>query len=178
MTRRRVLLAILLLVVALGGLGWRYQSRVIGIGARAYLGWVARREEATGDLTRRREAVARLNKLLLMPPPPDALVPELFDLMTAMSQRVSSGQIDFAWAAYVFTSYQQDLLRDRPDGKPRRRFDEVEAALAKYVEFYHLEKRPDAKGLTVRDLTGDGGESYTVEEIDKAAREGRQLPLK
>lgn len=177
MTRRRLLAALLVLVVG-GAAAWHWQSELIGIVARRYLAWIAAREEKSGDLTKRRDAVARMHRLLLMPPPPDALVPELFDLVTAVSSRVATGQIDLPWAAYVYTSYERDLVRDRPDGSPRRPMDAVEAEIARYVEFYRLEKRPDVPGVRVRDFVGAGPDSYTVEEIDRAAREGRQLPLR
>ncbi|MBX3023494.1 hypothetical protein KF840_01150 [bacterium] len=162
--------------VVLGGAGWYWQSELIGVGARWYLERVAAREEASGSLAERRAAVARMHGLLLLSPPPDALVPELFDLITAVSSRVASGAIDFPWAAYVYNSYERDLARDRPLGVPRRSRSEVEREVARYVDFYALRKRPDVDGVRLRDLAGaPAGESFTVEEIEQAAREGRDL---
>lgn len=179
MTRRRkVLIGTAIVLVLAGGAAWHWQSQLIGIGARWWLGRIAAREEATGDLTRRREQIARMHKLLLMPPPPDALVPELFDLVTAVSSRVATGEIDLAWAAYVYTSYERDLTRDRPAGAPRRSRPEVEAAVLEYMRFYSIQKRPEVPGIRVRDFIDGGPDSYTVEEIERADREGRQLPLR
>jgi hypothetical protein len=117
-----------------------------------------------------------MQRMLLLGPPADALVPELFDLITAVSSRVASGEIDFSWAAYVYNSYERDLVRDRPQGVPRRTMPEVEREVARYVQFYALQKRPDVDGVRLRDLAGEpAGRSFTVEEIEQAAREGRDL---
>lgn len=173
---RRALLAAGVLLVLGAAAAWHWQSQLIGMGARWYLSYVAAREEAGGALTSRRQAVARMHRLLLLAPPADPLVPELFDLVTAVSSRVASGQIDFAWAAYVYTSYERDLVRDRPTGAPRRAFAEVEREVERYVEFYALQRRPDAQGVRLRDLAGEpAGESFTLEEIEQAHREGRDL---
>lgn len=174
--RRRLLLAVVAVLVLGGAAAWYWQSQLIGVGARWYLAAVAAREEASGDLAERRAAVARMHRLLLLQPPRDALVPELFDLITAVSSRVASGQIDFPWAAYVYNSYERDLVRDRPDGVPRRSMDEVETEVERYVEFYALQRRPDRDGVRLRDLAGaPAGESFTLEEIEQAHREGRDL---
>ncbi|MDX2170811.1 MAG: hypothetical protein SF182_27320 [Deltaproteobacteria bacterium] len=171
MTRRwRLWLGLGVVVVALAGAAWHWQSQLIGIGGRWYL------LSISGDLAKQREAVARMQRTLLLQPVADAYVPELSDLLAAMTTRVSSGQIDLPWAAYVYTSYQRDLLLQRPGGVPRRSFDEVETAVNQYVEFYRLEKRPDASGVRLRDLAGEGeGRSFTVEEIEQAHRDGRDL---
>ncbi len=174
--RRRLLLAGAAVLVLAGSAAWYWQSQLIGIGARWYLAQVAAREEASGDIGERRAAVARMHRMLLLQPPDDALVPELFDLVTAVSSRVATGQIDFAWAAYVYNSYERDLVRDRPNGQPRRTMEEVEAEVKRYVEFYALQRRPDASGVRLRDLAGaPAGESFTLEEIEQAHREGRDL---
>lgn len=177
MTRRtRVAIGVALAAILLAGAGWYWQSELIGIGARWYLERVAAREEASGSLEERRTAVARMHRMLLIGPPSDPLVPELFDLITAVSARVASGEIDFSWAAYVYNSYERDLVRDRPQGVPRRTMPEVEREVARYVTFYALQKRPDADGVRLRDLAGaPEGRSFTVEEIEQAAREGRDL---
>jgi len=174
--RRTLLLALAGALVLTAAAAWHWQSQLIGLGARWYLSRIAAREEARGDLTQRRDAVARMQRLLLLTPIDDAYVPELFDLLTAVSTRVSSGQIDLPWAAYVYTSYQRDLILQRPGGVPRRSGNDVESAVRDYVEFYRLEKRPDVQGVRLRDLTGaPQGKSFTVEEIEQAAREGRDL---
>lgn len=177
-TRRRRIAVLVAGVIAIAALAaWHWQSQLIGAVARAYLGWVAAREEASGDLARRRAAIARTHRMLLMAPPPDALVPELYDLITAVSGRVASGEIDFNWAAYVYTSYERDLVEERPAGTPRRSMAEVETVVAEYVRFYSLQKRPDEPGIRLRDLgPGAPPDSYTVEEIERAMREGRTLP--
>ncbi len=179
MTRRRKIVAGGLIALAIAGAAaWHWQSQLIGIGARWWLARIAAREEATGDLTTPPRAVARTHKLLLMPPPPDALVPELFDLVTTVSSRVATGEIDLAWAAWIYTSYERDLVRDRPAGAPRRSMPEVEGAVVEYMKFYSIQKRPEVPGVRVRDFVDGGPDSYTVEEIERADREGRQLPLR
>ena len=164
--------------IAAGGVAcWHWQSELIGIGARWHLARVAAREEASGNLSRRRDAVAQVHRLLLLAPPRDALVPELFDFLTAVSARVATAEIDLAWAAYLYTSYERDLIGLRPTGTPRRSLAEVESAIAEQVRFYSLRKRPDQPGIRLRDLDGSPpGDSYTVEEIEQAALERRKLP--
>jgi len=175
--RRRIIIGSAVGLVLGGAAAWHWQSELIGYGARWYLSRIAAKEESSGDLAKRRAAVAKVHRLLLLAPPDDRYVPELFDLLRAMSARVASGEIDYAWAAYVFTSYERDLVAERPSGAPRRPMPEVERAVEQYVEFYRLQKRPDVDGATLRALAGDdGGTSYTVDETDKAAREGRKLP--
>lgn len=172
----RILIGVIGGLALAGFAAWHWESQLIGMAAHSYLGWIAAREDANGDLTKRRAAVAGMQRMLLLSPIDDAYVPELFDLMTAVSTRVSSGAIDYAWAAYVYTSYERDMMRDRPGGAPRRSMPEVEAAVHDYVEFYRLQKRPDVDGVQLRDLAGDSeGKSFTLEEIEQADREGRDL---
>lgn len=179
MTRgKRILLGVGVVVLAGAAAGWRWQSELIGVGARWYLGRVTAREESSGSLDERRTAVAKMHRMLLLQPPNDLLVPELFDLITAVSPRVSTGEIDWPWAAYVYNSYERDLVRDRPQGVPRRTMPEVEAEVQRYVEFYALQQHPGADGIRVRDLAGqEAGKSFTLEEIEQAEREGRDLTL-
>jgi hypothetical protein len=172
----RIALGVGLAVVVAGGAAWHWQSEIIGVGARWYLQRVAAREEASGSLEERRRTVAQMHRILLLMPPPDPLVPELFDLITVVSSRVATGAIDLAWAAYVYNSYERDLVRDRPQGTPRRAMPAVEREVERYVQFYALQKRPDDDGVKLRDLAGaPEGKSFTLEEIERADREGRDL---
>jgi hypothetical protein len=52
-----------------------------------------------------------------------------------------------AWASYVYTTYQRDLVRDRPTGTPRRSPAEVETAVDAYVEYFRLRARDDRPAL-------------------------------
>ena len=174
---RRHWRSILVTIGCLAALGWRYQSELIGAGAGWYLRHIGAQEQRSGDLTQRRAVVARTHRLLLMPPPTDALVPELFDLTTALAERGASGAISLNWSAYIYSSYYRDLLRDRPDGTPARATPQVAAEVDRYVEFYALQKRPDVPGVRITDLMG-GGDSYSLEEIERAEREGKPLPLR
>ena len=176
MRRRRLLVATGLLV-AIGLAAWHWQSELIGLSARWYLQRVAASdgESGTGG---RRILVDRMHRLLLMPPAPDPMVGELFQLVTALSTRVADGSVSHNWAAYIYTSYVRDMVRDRPNGTPVRTPAEVTAELDRTVAFYAVGKRPDVPGIRLSDLTGVGTDSYTVEEIDQAAREGRELPMR
>jgi hypothetical protein len=166
MTRRRlIVLGAAVTAVAVAAALWHWQSEVIGIGARWYLARIAASEEARGDLTRRREIVSQMNRVLFMSPPPDALVPELFDLITAVSSRVATGEINVNWAAYVYSDYQRDMVRDRPGGTPRRSMAQVVAAVDEYVRFYTLQRRPDVPGVRLRDLVGPPTESSPLKAI-------------
>jgi len=175
--RRRLLLATLAVLLLAGGLVWRYQSALLGMGVRWYLGRMAAGETREGTLEQRRTTVVRMHRLLLMSPPPDALVPELFTMLTLLGQRMASGAVPPAWAAYLYTSYYRNLVHDRPDGSPPRTLDEVRVALDQEVAFYAVRQRPDTQGLRFRDIRGPG-DGYTADEIEQAAREGRELPLR
>jgi hypothetical protein len=165
-------------VLAIAGiLGWHYQSRIIGTVARWHLQRVASREQATGALAERRTTIARVHRRLLMAPPADALVPELYDLVALLSARVATGEINLNWAAYVYTSHYRTLVESAGDGTPRRSLEQLRDYVQKQVEFFYLRKRPDAEGFRLSDLAGDGGESYTVEEIEQAYRDGRDLSV-
>ena len=176
MRRRRLLIA-LGLVVAIGLAAWHWQSTLIGVGAHWYLERIAA-SDSDGGIAARRVVVDRMHHLLLMPPAPDVMVGELFDVVTALSTRVADGSMSINWAAYVYTGYLRDMVRDRPSGTPARTPKEVVAELDRTAEFYAIGKRPDVPGIRLSDLTGVGTDSYTVDEIDQAAREGRELPLR
>ena len=106
---------------------------------------VARMDVADGGIAERRAVLAGLHRGLLMDPPADGLVPELFDLITLMAPRMAAGEIRETWAAYVYTTYQRDLVRDRPGGDPRRAEPEIATALADYAEYYRLQAREDVQ---------------------------------
>jgi hypothetical protein len=116
---------------------------------------IAAEDDPAGSLDRRRAVIADLNRQTLMAPPADALVPELFDLVTTMAPRMESRDISPAWASYVYTSYQRDLVRDRPTGQPRRTPPEVKTAVDGYVEYYRLRAR---EGQQVADPSSAGME--------------------
>jgi hypothetical protein len=175
--RRRVLVVALVVAVGGGTLAWRYQSQLIGVAARWYLGRVAARDAAAGEVVRRRAVLGRVNAMLLMPPPPAPMVEELFDLARLLAYPVATGEISLGWAGYLYTSHVQDLLRDRPTGLPRLSEDELRAELAHSIGFFTLRKRPDVEGIRLRDLAGRPRDSYTVDEIERAEREGRRLDL-
>jgi hypothetical protein len=175
--RRRLLIVLAVLGIT-GALVWWYQSELIGIGARWYLDRVAAREASNGSVAERGLVLARVHGLLLMPPPPAAMVPELFDFVTLLSYRVATGAVSVNWAAYLYSNHALDLIRNRPNGAPRRTREELEAELQRDADFFALRKRPDVPGVRFRDLLGNGGESYTVEEIEQAEREGRRLDLR
>lgn len=170
----RVVLGLLVVLVAGGALAWRWQSVLIGRGAEWYLSRVAAQETAAGTVERRRAILTKLNQQLLMPAPPDALVPELFDLTTLMSSRVATGEIDLNWVAYLYTTYQRDMLQERPDGTPRRSLDQVRAELDKDVKFFSIQKRPEQNGIGVKDLLGTGDDVITLDEIES----GKDIDLK
>lgn len=166
------------LVVA-GGLGWYYQSEIIGVASRWYLSRVAAKENETGDLTKRRNILARIHGQLLMPPPDDRLVPELFDFSTTLSSRVATGEVSIAWAAKLYTEYMRDLLLQRPTGEPRRTPEQVTAEVDRLVAFYAVQKRPDVAGVKIGDVLGvEGDDVLTLEEIEAADAEGREIDLK
>jgi len=176
--RRRLLVAALLLVSVAGVLAWRHQSQLIGLGGRWYLERIAARDAAAGEIVRRRAVLARVHAMLLMPPPSPGTVEELYDLATLLAYPVATGAISLGWASYLYTSHARDLARDRPDGTPRRTEEELRAELAGSVDFFALRKRPDVAGIRLRDLAGRPVNSYTVEQIERAAREGRRLDLR
>lgn len=177
MRRGRIGLAIAAVLLIAASLVWRYQSDLIGLGIRWYLHRVGAAEARDGTLERRRAAVAGMHRLLLMSPPPDALVPEMFEVITLLGQWTASGEVPFAWGAYIYTDYFRTLLAERPDGTPPRSPEEVRTALDRVVAFYTVRRRPGETGLTVGALLG-GPDTYTKDEIEQAAGEGRQLPLR
>ena len=175
---KRVLPVILLLVLAGGVAAWYWQSQLIGNAGRWYLGRIAASENQTGSVTKRRDILAQINRYMLMPAPDDAMVPELFDLVTQLSSRVATGEISLNWAAYIYTAYQRDMIQQRPNGTPRRSPEEVGVQLAHYIEFFNIRKRPDARGVTINDLMGTGDDVITLDEIQEAEKNGKSIDLR
>lgn len=175
---RRFLLVSVVVLAVVGAAAWYWQSQLIGFGARWYLSRVASSEGDAGSIEQRRRVVAQTNRMLLMSPPPDAIVPEMFDVVTALSSRAATGEMSLNWSAYVYTTYQQDMLRDRPAGEPRRTPEQVEAEVQRLVDFYAIQKRPEVEGVRVGDLLGTGDDTISLEEIEEAERTGKQIDLR
>jgi hypothetical protein len=112
---------------------------------------IAAEDDPTGALGRRRDVLANVAGQLLDAPPADPLVPELFDLLTALAPRIEAAAISPAWGSYVYTSYRRDLVQERPTGVPRRSAADVQHALDGYVEFYRLRAREDGRSRTIED---------------------------
>lgn len=157
-----------------GAIAWRKQSVLIGMGAEWYLSRVAESENTSGKLDKRREILTGLNRQLFMPAPPDALIPELFDLVTLVSSRVATGEISLNWVAYLYTTYQRDMVEQRPNGNPRRTLDQVHAELDRLVQFYAIQKRPEQNGIKVGDLLGTGDDTISLDEIES----GKDIDLR
>ena len=170
----RVLLVLAAVLVVGGAFAWRKQSVLIGMGAQWYLSRVAEAENTSGKLDRRRDILANLNRQLMMPAPADPLVPELFDLVTLVSSRVATGEISLNWVAYLYTTYQRDMIDQRPSGTPRRTMDEVHAELDRLVQFYAIQKRPEQSGIRVGDILGTGDDSISLDEIES----GKDIDLR
>jgi hypothetical protein len=98
-----------------------------------------------------REAIAIAHAVLLLPRPSEALVPELFDCFEIISQRAATGEIAPHWAAHLYTNYYLDMVRDRPNGQPRRSPEEIRSRLDADIEFYYIRKRPEARPSPVGD---------------------------
>jgi hypothetical protein len=61
-----------------------------------------------------------------------------------------------------------------PDSRRRDPIVPAEVLFPEGVDFYSLQKRPDVPGLQLKDLWEDG-ESFTVEQLEQASRQGRDL---
>ncbi|HWP64891.1 MAG TPA: hypothetical protein VNO26_03140 [Candidatus Limnocylindria bacterium] len=164
--RWRLAAVVLLLVAGAGAVAWRHQSALIGRAAEWYL-------SRTTDPARQRAVVGGLHRTLLMQPPADVLVPELFDVVTLVSRRVATGEMSLDWAAHLYTTYVRDLQAQRPKGVPRRTPDEIRAEIDRYVAFYAIRKRPDVRGVTI--VLGTGDDVITLEEIEAAERAGEEF---
>ena len=177
-TRGRAVLAVVSLAAVAGAIAWRYQSEIIGVAAERYLTRVAASDERQGGTGGRQELLAQIHRRLLMPPPAAGTVPELFDLAILLSSRVATGEISLNWAAYLYTGYTRDMSRERPAGTPRRARAEIREILDRQVGFFAIQKRPDVPGIRVGDLLGEGEDTISLEEIEAAEREGRELDLR
>lgn len=175
-TRGRVL-ALGILVVAAFAV-WRYQSELIGIAAERYLVRVAAADDRHGETSGRQRLLEQIHRRLLMPAPPAAMVPELFDLVTLLSSQVASGDVSLNWAAYLYTGYWRELGQQRPSGMPRRRKEDLQTILDRQVAFFAIRKRPDVPGVRVGDLLGTGDDTISLDEIEAAEQEGRELDLR
>jgi hypothetical protein len=170
----RALLLVFAVLVVAGAAAWHWQSVLIGRAAEWYLSRVAEAETTTGKLDRRREILRNVNRQLLMPAPDDPLVPELFDFVTLVAKRVATGEISLSWVAYLYTTYQRDMVVQRPTGVPRRTIDQVQGELDRLIAFYHIQKRPDQNGIQVKDLLGTGDDVITLDEIES----GKEIDLR
>jgi hypothetical protein len=174
----RVLL-VLVVVLAVGlGAAWYYQSVLIGSAAEWYLSRVAESENTSGKLERRKEILTSINRSLLMPAPDDALVPELFDLVTLVSSRVATGEVSLNWVAYIYTTYQRDMVVKRPNGMPRRDLADVRTELDRLIAFYSIQKRPEQAGIKVGDILGTGDDVISLDEIEAAEKTGKSIDLR
>jgi hypothetical protein len=174
----RVLLVLVAVVGILGAAAWHWQSVLIGRAAEWYLTRVAAAENTSGKLDRRKEILRNINRQLLMPAPDDALVPELFDLVTLVSARVATGEISLNWVAYIYTTYQRDMVDQRPNGTPRRNIDQVHTELDKLVAFYSIQKRPEQAGIKINDILGTGDDVISLDEIEAAEKSGKAIDLR
>lgn len=117
-------------------------------------------DDPSGSLTRRRDVLNDVSRQLLMTPSDDALVPELFELLTVMAPRIEAGAISPAWGSYIYTTYRQDLAQSRPTGAPRRSRAEVETSLDGYVEFFELRGREAPTSPTPEDAAFEATKAW------------------
>jgi hypothetical protein len=153
-----------LLALGLGCAGQRAPGPVLPAGiaelqlpsSAASLARIAAEDEPAGLLDRRREILIGLNRQMLMSPPDEQFVPEVYDFVTVLAPRMEAGAVSPAWGSYLLTTYQRDLRTQRPDGRPRRSRGEIEEVMDGYVEFFRLrydprDPRPDASGAGFED---------------------------
>lgn len=181
LSRRRWARALVTLVVVLlvgGAVAWRHQSALIGRAAEWYLTRVATSENTSGTVERRSQILANLNRQLWMPAPSPTLVPELFDVVTVVANRVATGDISLNWVAYLYTTYQRDMVEQRPTGTPRWTLDQVRAEIDRLVQFYAIQKRPEQRGIVVGDILGTGDDVISLDEIEAAEKSGQPIDLR
>lgn len=124
---------------------------------------IAADEEPTGSIARRREVLAGVSRQLLMSPPADALVPEMFDVLTALAPRIEAGAVSPAWGSYIYTGYLKDMEKKRPGGVPRRSRIEIGRALDDAVAFFTLRARDGEAPRTIEDESFDAMRSWRDE---------------
>ncbi len=91
------------------------------------------------------ETIRTVHQVLLLAPPPQQLVPELWDFYLVLSERAATGEVSPGWAAYLYTNYFLDLVQQRPSGLPRRDRNEIRQHLQASIEYYNIRKRPEAR---------------------------------
>src|SRR5262249_30380574 len=99
-------------------------------------------EETKGELTRRRDILAGIDRQLLMPPPDGVFVPDLFEFVVALAPRVEPGGLSAAGRSDVYTSVERALQEHRPDGRAGREAAAVEPVIDGYIEFYQIRLDP------------------------------------
>src|SRR4029453_4627775 len=127
---------------------------------------VAEAENTSGKLDRRREILASVNRQLFMPPPSDAPLPQPSDFLTLLSSRVATGEISLNWVAYLYTTYQRDMVEHRPTGTPRRSIDQAHPRPHRLVPSHPSPNRPDQDGIKVGDILGTGDDTISLDEIE------------
>ena len=105
---------------------------------------VAAEDDPPKRLERRTRIISGVQRQLLMAPADEALVPEMFDVLVALAPRMESGTIGAAWASWIYTTYERDLVKERPSGTPRRSRVEIDRALGELVAYYHIRENPKA----------------------------------
>jgi hypothetical protein len=106
------------------------------------------------------------------------MVPELFEVVRDLSADVATGDVSLNWAAWIYSTYQQDMLRDRPGGQPPRSPEAVGGEIARLRDYYAIQKRPEAKGVTVAEMLGTGDDVITLDEIEASDRNGKPIDLR
>lgn len=89
--------------------------------------------------------IRHVHEVLLLRPAPPEIEPELYDFYLLISERAATGEISAWWAAYLYTNYFRDMMRDRPAGIPRRTREELRAHLQRQMDYYYIRKRPEAR---------------------------------
>lgn len=89
--------------------------------------------------------IQHVHDVLLLEPAPAPLEGELYTYYLLISERAATGEIPPWWAAYLYTSYFRDMLRDRPSGIPRRSREDLKSHLQAEIDYYYIRKRPGAQ---------------------------------
>lgn len=86
------------------------------------------------------KVVPEVHRRLYLDPPPQALIPELYEFLLVLWDR--ENEMPTAWGAYVYTSYYVDALRKRPDGVPRLNKHAMNERIDREIEFFYIRVRP------------------------------------